>query len=95
MPSGSARTAQPEPSGFRWSATKVAPRPSNRSTSSSREVSGRRHRWIRFLVVFASGTWLKYSSGPSGSITRTSGSPGPSSGLRGLPVTPLQNRASP
>ncbi|PWS46981.1 hypothetical protein DLE01_32585 [Streptomyces sp. FT05W] len=59
LPSGSARTAQPEPSGFRRSSTRVAPRPVSRSTSGSREVSGRRHRWTRFLTVLASGTWLK------------------------------------
>lgn len=44
LPSGSARTAQPAPSGSRRSSTRVAPRLSRRSTSSSRVVSGRRHR---------------------------------------------------
>src|SRR5690606_14509747 len=52
FPSGSARMTHPEPSGFRWSATRAAPRPSSRATSSSRDVSGRRHRWTRFLTVF-------------------------------------------
>nr|PPQ60793.1 hypothetical protein C5F59_32050 [Streptomyces sp. QL37] len=94
LPSGSARTAQPAPPDSRRSATRVAPRPSRRSTSSSRELSGRRHRWIRFLTVFGSGTWLKYSTGPSGSSTWVSRSPGPLSGSGGHPVTSLQKRAS-
>ena len=33
LPSGSARTTQPEPSGRRRSSTRVAPMPSSRSTS--------------------------------------------------------------
>ncbi|OPC77390.1 hypothetical protein B4N89_43535 [Embleya scabrispora] len=94
LPSGSARITQPDPSGFRWSAKSVAPRPSSRSTSSSRDVSGRRHRWTRFLTVLASDTWLKNNTGPSASCTSVSRAPGLSSGCSGRPVTPLQNRAN-
>ncbi|RFU84748.1 hypothetical protein DY218_20805 [Streptomyces triticagri] len=95
MPSGSASTAQPVPSGLRRSSRKVAPSDSRRSTSSSRVVSGRRHRCSRFLPAFASGTSLKCSAGPPGSSsTSVSSSPGRSSASIGRPVTRLQNSAS-
>ncbi|RSN08577.1 hypothetical protein DMB42_21475 [Nonomuraea sp. WAC 01424] len=94
LPSGSARIVQPVPSGSRRSATRVAPRCSRRSTSSSRVESGRRHRCTRFFTAFGSGTLLKCRIGPSRNITRVSSSPGPSSGWTGQPVTSLQKRAS-
>ncbi|QES05594.1 hypothetical protein DEJ44_08155 [Streptomyces venezuelae] len=76
FPSGSARVAQPLPSGFRWSSNRVAPRPISRSTSSSRvRSSGLRSRWMRFLTDFASGTWMKRRPTP-GASTSTSSSPG-------------------
>ncbi|PTU55133.1 hypothetical protein DBB34_15455 [Sphaerisporangium cinnabarinum] len=57
LPSGSARTTQPPPSGVRRSATWVAPSASRRSTSSSRDPSvGRRSRWTRFFSCLSSGT---------------------------------------
>ncbi|PLW72589.1 hypothetical protein GQS52_01575 [Streptomyces sp. SCUT-3] len=94
LPSGSARTTQPQPSGLRRSATRVAPSSSSRWTSASREVSGRRHRWSLFLTDLGSGTWLKYRAGPPGSMISVSSLPGPSSGSSGCPVTSAQNCAS-
>ncbi|RQX10500.1 hypothetical protein DLJ58_11210 [Micromonospora arida] len=85
FPSGSARTAQPVPSARRRSATMVAPRPSTRSTSSSRVRSiGSRQTWSRFLVTLSSGTAWKNMFGvaPSGGSRAASGSPGTSSGSR-------------
>ncbi|POX44348.1 hypothetical protein C3489_36580 [Streptomyces sp. Ru71] len=93
MPSGSARTAHPVPSGLRRSSTRVAPRASSRSTSSSRVRScGWRSRCTRFLSVFASDTVTNSSPAPSMS---TSGSPGLSSSCRGRPSTSDQKVASP
>ncbi|RAG83884.1 hypothetical protein DN069_19975 [Streptacidiphilus pinicola] len=74
MPSGSARTAQPVPSGLRRSETRVAPRARRRVTSSSRRRSwGWRSKWSRFLPDFTSGTVTKSSPAPS---MRAIGSPG-------------------
>ncbi|RZB15427.1 hypothetical protein StrepF001_32310 [Streptomyces sp. F001] len=81
MPSGSARTAQPVPSGLRRSSRSVAPRARMRSTSSSRVRScGWMSRCTRFLTVLASGTAMK--SRPAPSISAYS-SPGLSSSCRG------------
>ncbi|MQA62818.1 MAG: hypothetical protein GEU86_15305 [Actinophytocola sp.] len=62
LPSGSASTAQPVPSGRRRSSTTAAPAANSRSTSSSRRISGRRHKCRRFFTVFVSGTLRKRSS---------------------------------
>ncbi|RSS29962.1 hypothetical protein EF906_35420 [Streptomyces sp. WAC08241] len=79
FPSGSPRVAQPVPSGFRRSSSRVAPRPISRSTSSSRVRScGWRSRWTRFFTAFGSGTWMKRSEAP-GDSTSASSSPGLSS----------------
>ncbi|PVC71647.1 hypothetical protein DBP18_16275 [Streptomyces sp. CS081A] len=79
LPSGSARVAQPVPSGFRRSSRRVAPSPISRSTSSSRVRScGWRSRWTRFFAAFGSGTWMKRREAP-GDSTSASSSPGSSS----------------
>ncbi|THV40494.1 hypothetical protein FAB82_14575 [Glycomyces buryatensis] len=94
LPSGSARTTQPLPSSVRWSATRWAPMPMSRSTSSLRVVSGPRSRWTRFLSCFDSGTLMKSRlTCPEGSTRRLSSSSGPFgySGSSAKPVTCSQN----
>ncbi|PYC72000.1 hypothetical protein C7C45_10250 [Micromonospora arborensis] len=79
FPSGSASTAQPVPSACRWSVTRVAPRASTRSTSSSLVRStGSRQMWSRFFVAFSSGTSWKNRFGVASSdgSRAASGSPG-------------------
>ncbi|PYC71879.1 hypothetical protein C7C46_26380 [Streptomyces tateyamensis] len=94
LPSGSARVAQPVPSGLRWSATRVAPRASRRATSSSRVRScGWRSRWTRFLTVFGSGTVTNSSAAPGVSST-ASGSPGWSSSCSGASSAAAQKEPS-
>ncbi|RSS51992.1 hypothetical protein EF909_32285 [Streptomyces sp. WAC01280] len=79
LPSGSARVAQPVPSAFRRSSSRVAPKASSRLISSSRVRScGWRSRWTRFFPDFPSGTWMKRRLTPADSTT-ASGSPGKSS----------------
>ncbi len=56
LPSGSASTTQPVPSGWRMSLTRVAPTSSSRDTSSSRRVSGSRQTCTRFFTTLGSGT---------------------------------------
>ncbi|HCT75653.1 MAG TPA: hypothetical protein DGG94_05665 [Micromonosporaceae bacterium] len=59
MPSGSAKTTQPVPSGLRRSSTMEPPRPSTRSTAMSRRSSGVRQMCTRFFTVLGSGTCAK------------------------------------
>ncbi|AVT37600.1 hypothetical protein C6W10_15255 [Plantactinospora sp. BB1] len=97
LPSGSASTAQPVPSGRRWSATRVAPSPKSRSTSSSRVRSaGCRQMCSRFLPDLPSGTRWKKTCGltPSGDSRVISSSPGWSSGRRDRSSTWAQKLAS-
>ncbi|RUL91793.1 hypothetical protein EG812_17670 [Verrucosispora sp. FIM060022] len=97
LPSGSARTAQPVPSGRRWSSISTAPRPSSRSTSSSRVRSvGCRSRCTRFFAVLPSGT--RWNSIPPSAISAPdsrahSGSPGLLSGSCRMPVASAQKVA--
>ncbi|PWR05734.1 hypothetical protein DKT68_25425 [Micromonospora acroterricola] len=95
LPSGSASTTQPEPSGRIWSSTRVAPMPSSRSTSSSRVRSaGCRSRCSRFFTALPSGTAMNSTSGPPGGRSIASVSPGKSSGCRGQSKTCDQKPAS-
>ncbi|RSM85988.1 hypothetical protein DMH04_15035 [Kibdelosporangium aridum] len=77
LPSGSASTTQPVPSGRRKSSSSLAPSPCSRSTSSSRVVSGCRQMCIRLRSgVLASGTCWKNMFMPPPRSIATSGSPG-------------------
>ncbi|PZR99872.1 MAG: hypothetical protein DLM70_14575 [Chloroflexi bacterium] len=93
--SGSASTAQPDPSGRRRSLTSVAPSSASRSTSASRvQSAGRRQRCWRFFTTLCSGTDWKMSSPPCGSGIPTSSSRGSLSGCTGRASTADQNAAS-
>jgi hypothetical protein len=60
LPSGSASTTHPVPSALRRSATTAAPSSVSRASSASRVPStGRKSRWILFLICFTSGTSMK------------------------------------
>lgn len=79
LPSTSAGVTHPAPSARRWSATRVAPSASSRSTSSPRLRScGCRSRCTLFFPALASGTVTK-SRVPPVAVTVASGSPGRSS----------------
>ncbi|TFV55238.1 hypothetical protein E4P41_17485 [Geodermatophilus sp. DF01-2] len=91
LPSGSASTTHPDPSGRRRSATVRAPSPSSRWSSSSRVPwAGLRSRWRRFLTCLASGTAMNSSRrAPSSETIMHSSSPGSfgSSGSSANPST--------
>ncbi|RLQ84230.1 hypothetical protein D9V28_08440 [Mycetocola zhadangensis] len=98
LPSGSASTTQPVPSGIRRSSIARAPSSNRRANSWSRVPSaGTRSRCNRFLTCFASGTsmnsnlWVR-----SAEKIMHSSSPGPSglSASGANPRTLLQNTES-
>ncbi|PZS19738.1 MAG: hypothetical protein DLM57_03385 [Pseudonocardiales bacterium] len=98
LPSGSASTTQPDPSGWRRSSTVRAPSRNSSASSSSREpCAGFRSRCSRFLTCLASGTSMNSSRCvPSSEKIMHSSSPGSlgSSGSSANPRTLPQNTDS-